>query len=67
MPDKCIALRFSPDVTEVVIVSAGSTLNSVKNTTTLFSLSDHCILSRGWGVIVDQEQTNYYHCRPMVL
>ena len=37
-----------------------------KHTTTLFSLSDHDILSRGWRVIVDQVQTNY-HGRPMVL
>ena len=37
-----------------------------KHTTTLFSLSDHYILSREWRVIVDQVQTNY-HGRPMVL
>ena len=31
-----------------------------KHTTTLFSLSDHYILSREWRVIVDQVQTNYH-------
>ena len=31
----------------------------LKYTSTLFSLSDHDILSREWGVIVDQVQTNY--------
>ena len=29
------------------------------HTTTLFSLSEHYILSREWIVIVDQVQTNY--------
>ena len=38
----------------------------LKQTTTLFSLSDHYILSREWRVIVDQVHTNY-HGRPMVL
>ena len=38
----------------------------LKHTTTLFSLSDHYILSREWRVIVDQVQTNY-HGRPVVL
>ena len=38
----------------------------LKHTTTLFSLSDHCILSREWRVIVDQVKTNH-HGRPMVL
>ena len=38
----------------------------LKHTTTLFSLSDHYILSREWRVIVHQVQTNY-HGRPMVL
>ena len=38
----------------------------LKHTTTLFSLSDRYILSRGWRVIVDHIQTNY-HGRPMVL
>ena len=37
-----------------------------KHTTTLFSLSDHYILSQEWRVIVDQVQTNY-HGRPLVL
>ena len=37
-----------------------------EHTTTLFSLSDHYILSREWRVIVDQVQTNN-HGRPMVL
>ena len=37
----------------------------LEHTTTLFSLSDHNILSR--RVIVDQVQTNYYYGRPMVL
>ena len=32
----------------------------LKHTTTLFSLSDHYILSREWRVIVDQVQTNYH-------
>ena len=32
---------------------------ALKHTTTLFSLSDHDILSREWRVIVDQVQTNY--------
>ena len=36
----------------------------LKHTTTLFSLSDHYILSWEWRVIVDQAQTNY-HGRPM--
>ena len=36
----------------------------LKHTTTLFSLSDHHILSREWRVIVDLVQTNnYYHGR----
>ena len=39
---------------------------ALKHATTLFSLSDHYILSREWGVIVDQVETNY-HGRPMVL
>ena len=38
----------------------------LKHTTTLFSLSDHYILSREWRVIVDQEHTNY-HGRPIAL
>ena len=38
----------------------------LKHTTTLFSLSDHDILSREWRVIVNQVQTNY-HGGPMVL
>ena len=38
----------------------------LKHTTTLFSLSDHNILSREWSVIVHQVQINY-HGRPMVL
>ena len=38
----------------------------LKHTTTLFSLSDHYILSREWRIIVDQVQTNY-HGRPVVL
>ena len=38
----------------------------LKHTTTLFSLSDHYILSREWRVIVDQVHTNY-HGGPMVL
>ena len=40
--------------------------NALKHTTTLFSSSDHYILSREWRVIVDQVRTNY-HGRPMVL
>ena len=39
---------------------------TLKHTITLFSLSDHCILSREWRVIVDLVQTNY-HGRLMVL
>ena len=38
---------------------------ALKHTTTLFSLSDHDILSRERRVIVDQVQTNY-HGRPVV-
>ena len=38
----------------------------LKHTTTLFSLSDHDILSREWRVIVRQVQTNY-HGKPMIL
>ena len=38
----------------------------LKHTTTLFALSEHYILSREWGVIVDRVQTNYPG-RPMVL
>ena len=34
--------------------------SSIKHTTTLFSLSDHYILSREWRVIVDQVQTSYH-------
>ena len=37
-------------------ISALQTL--LKNTTTLFSVSDHYILSRKWRVIVDQVKTN---------
>ena len=36
------------------------------DTTTLFALSDHDILSREWRVIVEQVQNNH-HGRPMVL
>ena len=32
----------------------------LKHTTTLFALSDHYILSRGWRFIVDHVQTNYH-------
>ena len=35
-------------------ISCGSIENELKHTTTLFSLSDHYILSREWRVIVDQ-------------
>ena len=38
---------------------------NLKHTTTLFSLSDHYILSREWGVIVGQVQT-HYRGRPIV-
>ena len=38
----------------------------LKHTSTIFSLSDHYILSREWRVIVDQVQTNY-HGRLIVL
>ena len=38
----------------------------LKHMTTLFSFSNHDILSREWRVIVDQVQTNY-HGRPIVL
>ena len=37
---------------------------SLKHITTLFSLSDHYILSQEWRVIVDQVQFNNYHGRP---
>ena len=37
--------------------------SNLKHNTTLFSLSDHYILSLEWRVIVDQVQTNY-HGRP---
>ena len=39
---------------------------SLKHTTTLFSLSDHYILSRELRIFVDKVLTNYYG-RPMVL
>ena len=39
---------------------------TLKHTTTIFSLSDHYILSREWGVIVNLVQTNY-HGKPTVL
>ena len=39
--------------------------SSIKHITTLFSLSDHDILSREWRVSVGHVQTNY-HDRPMV-
>ena len=32
----------------------------LKHTTAFFSLSDHDILSREWGVIVYHVQTNYH-------
>ena len=38
----------------------------LKHTITLFSLSDHDILSQEWRVIVDQVQANY-HGGPIVL
>ena len=38
----------------------------LKHSTTLFSLSDHDILSREWRVIVDQVQTSY-HGRPIII
>ena len=47
-------------------ISCVSIENELKHTTTLFSLSDHYILSREWRVIVDQVQINY-HGRPTVL
>ena len=43
-----------------------NTLVLLKHTTTLFSLSDHYIVSREWRVTVDLEQSNY-HGKPMVL
>ena len=52
------------------IVEMGSELSctaksKLKHTTSLFSLSDHYILSREWRVFVDLAQTNY-HGRHMV-
>ena len=44
----------------------GGIMLFLKHTTTLFSLSDHDILSREWRVIVHEVQTDY-HGRPMVL
>ena len=38
----------------------------LKHTTTLFSLSDHYILSREWRVIVREVKTNY-NGMPIVL
>ena len=38
----------------------------LKHTSTIFSLSDHYILSWEWKFIDDQVQTNY-HGRPIVL
>ena len=35
-------------------------VSQLKHTTKLFALSDHYILSREWGVFVDQVQTNYH-------
>ena len=40
--------------------------NTLKHTTTFFSLCDHYNLCWEWRVFVDQVQTNY-HGRPMVL
>ena len=39
-------------------------VKQLKHTTTLFTLSDHYILSRKWKAFVDQVQTNY-HGRPI--
>ena len=39
---------------------AGLHSSVLKHKTTLFSLSDHEILSHEWRVIVDQVQVNYY-------
>ena len=69
--DIIILIQFSVDATtfspEYKSMSPELRRNSLlKHTTTLFSLSDHYILSREWRVIVDQVQTNY-HGRPMVL
>ena len=51
----------------VCFISLSQALEDLlKHTTTLFSLSDHYILSREWRVIVDQVQTNYQGM-PMVL
>ena len=47
------------------VYTSGCSYRQLKHNTTLFSLSDHYILSREWRVIVDQLQTNY-HGRPMV-
>ena len=44
----------------------GGVVEELQLTTTLFSLSDHDILSRKWRVIVDQVQVDY-HGRPIVL
>ena len=41
-------------------------VHHLKHTTTLYSLSDHYILSREWRVIVHQVQINYY-VRPLAL
>ena len=55
---------FTPPNLKDMYTYAGS-YRQLKHTTTLFSLSDHYILSREWWVIVDQLHTNY-HGRPMV-
>ena len=54
---------------QLVISSATGASDLVrvfKHNTTLFSLSDHDIVSREWKVIFYQVQP-YYHGRPMVL
>ena len=43
-----------------ITTDRNSNLRSLKHTTTLFSFSDHYILSREWRVIVDQVETNYH-------
>ena len=50
-----------PDLVDVLLcVQANTPSSPLKHTTTLFSLSDHYILSWEWRVIANLVHTNYH-------
>ena len=60
-----ITTYHRPLQTLYTLLYVGPASQSLKHTTSLFSLSEHYILSREWSVIVDLVQISY-HVRPMV-